>query len=127
VAGELFKMMAGTSMTHAPYNGVPARADGPRRRSGTGHVRRQTLKEFVPGYEASAWFGVGTPRNTPADVVEKLNKEINAALADTTMKAKLADLGATTIPGSAAEYAKLIVEETEKWAKVIRAANIKPE
>ena len=81
----------------------------------------------MPGYEASAWFGVGTPRNTPADVVEKLNKEINAALADTTMKAKLADLGATTIPGSAAEYAKLIVEETEKWAKVIRAANIKPE
>jgi hypothetical protein len=127
VAGELFKMMAGTSMTHAPYNGVPARADGPRRRSGTGHVRRQTLKEFVPGYEASAWFGVGTPRNTPADVVEKLNKEINAGLRDPNMKTRLAELGTTVFASSPAEFGKFLAEEIEKWSKVVRAANMKTE
>ena len=86
-----------------------------------------TVGEFVPGYEASAWFGVGAPKNTPAEIVEKLNKEINAALADPNMKARLADLGGTALAGSPADFGKLIADETEKWGKVIRAANIKPE
>ena len=81
----------------------------------------------MPGYEASAWFGVGAPRNTPAEIVDKLNKEINAALADPKMKARLADLGGTVLAGSPADFGKLIADETEKWGKVIRAANIKPE
>jgi tripartite-type tricarboxylate transporter receptor subunit TctC len=83
--------------------------------------------EFVPGYETSAWQGLGAPRNTPADVVEKLNKETNAALADAKLKARLADLGGTALAGSPADFGKLIAEETEKWGKVIRAANIKAE
>ena len=86
-----------------------------------------TVGEFVPGYEASAWYGVGAPKNTPAEIVDKLNKEINAALADPKIKARLADLGGTVLAGSPADFGKLIAEETEKWAKVIRAANIKPE
>jgi tripartite-type tricarboxylate transporter receptor subunit TctC len=86
-----------------------------------------TVAEFVPGYEASAWFGVGAPRNTPAEIIHSLNKEINAALADPNMKARLADLGGTVLAGSPADFGKLIAEETEKWGKVIRAANIKPE
>ena len=86
-----------------------------------------TVSDFVPGYEASASFGVGAPRNTPADIVEKLNKEINAALADLQMKVRLADLGGSVLPGSPADFGKLIADETEKWGKVIRAANIKPE
>ena len=86
-----------------------------------------TVGEFVPGYEASAWFGIGAPRNTPAEIIDKLNKEINAGLADPKMKARLADLGGTVLPGSPADFGKLIAEETEKWAKVIRAANIKAE
>ena len=86
-----------------------------------------TVGEFVPGYEASAWFGVGAPKNTPAEIIDKLNKEINAALADPKMKARLADLGGTVLAGSPADFGKLIADETEKWAKVIRAANIKPE
>jgi tripartite-type tricarboxylate transporter receptor subunit TctC len=83
--------------------------------------------EFVPGYEASTWWGVGAPKNTPTEIVEKLNKEINAALVDPKIKLRLADLGATALPGSSADFAKLIADETEKWAKVIRAANIKAE
>src|SRR5262245_66592006 len=84
-----------------------------------------TLGEFVPGYEASSWQGIGAPKNTSAEIVEKLNKEVNAALADPKMKARLADLGATGLPGSPADFGRLIAEETEKWAKVIRAANLK--
>ena len=86
-----------------------------------------TMGEFVPGYEASTWFGVGAPKATPADIVDKLNKEVNAALDDPKMKARLADLGGTVLLGSPADFGKHIAEETEKWAKVIRAANIKPE
>ena len=86
-----------------------------------------TVVEFVPGYEASAWFGIGAPRNTPTDIIEKLNKEINAALADPKIKARLAELGATALPGSPADFGKLIGNETEKWAKVIKFAGIKAE
>ncbi len=86
-----------------------------------------TVGEFVPGYEASGWFGLGAPKNTPAEIIDMLNREINAGLADPTMKARLADLGGTVIPGSPADFGKLIAEDTEKWGKVIRAANIKPE
>jgi len=86
-----------------------------------------TLSEFVPGYEASDWYGIGMPKNTPATIVEKLNKEINAALADPKIKARLADLGGTVLAGSPADFGKLIADETEKWGKVIRAANIKAE
>jgi tripartite-type tricarboxylate transporter receptor subunit TctC len=86
-----------------------------------------TVGEFVPGYEASTWIGVGAPKATPAEIVEKLNKEINAALADHKIKVRLADLGSTPLFGSAADFGKLIAEDTEKWGKVIRAANIKPE
>jgi tripartite-type tricarboxylate transporter receptor subunit TctC len=86
-----------------------------------------TVGEFVPGYEASNWFGLGAPKATPAEIVEKLNKEINAALADPKMKARLADLGGTPLAGSPADFGKLIADETEKWGKVIRSANIKPE
>ena len=86
-----------------------------------------TVGEFVPGYEASTWFGVGAPKNTPAEIIDKLNKEINAGLADPKIKARLADLGGTCLPVSPADFGKLIADETEKWGKVIRAANIKPE
>ena len=86
-----------------------------------------TVGEFVPGYEASAWYGVGAPKNTPAEIIDKLNEEINAGLADPKMKARLADLGGTALAGSPADFGKLIAEETEKWGKVIRAANIKPD
>ena len=86
-----------------------------------------TVGEFVPGYETSTWFGVGVPRNTSADSVDKLNIEINAALTDPKFKARLADLGATVLSGSSADFRKLIAEETEKWGKVIRPANIKAE
>ena len=85
------------------------------------------MGEFVPGYEASAWFGIGAPKNTPAEIIDKLNKEINAGLADPKLKARLADLGGIVLAGSPADFGKLIADETEKWGKVIRAANIKPE
>ena len=85
------------------------------------------IGEFVPGFEASTWHGIGAPKNTPADIVDKLNKEINAALADPKIKARLAELGSVPMPMLACRLRKLIVDETEKWAKVIRAANIKPE
>ena len=80
----------------------------------------------MPGYEATTWYGVGVPKNTPAEIVEQLNKEVNAALADPKMKVRLADLG-VALPGSPAEFGKLIADETEKWAKVIKSAGIKPE
>jgi tripartite-type tricarboxylate transporter receptor subunit TctC len=85
------------------------------------------ITQFVPGYEASAWFGIGAPRNTPPDVIATINREVNAGLADAKIKAKLADLGGTIIPGSPADFGRLIASEIEKWAKVIKFANIKPE
>ena len=86
-----------------------------------------TVSEFVPGYEASTWYGVGVPRSTPEDLVEKLNKEINAALADPKVKARLVDLGAEPVPTTPAEFGKLIADETEKWGKVVRFAGIRPD
>jgi tripartite-type tricarboxylate transporter receptor subunit TctC len=86
-----------------------------------------TISEFVPGYEASGWFGIGAPKNTPTEIVDKLNNEINAGLADPNIKARLVDLGGTVLVLSPADFGKLIADDTEKWAKVIRAANIKPE
>jgi tripartite-type tricarboxylate transporter receptor subunit TctC len=86
-----------------------------------------TVGEFLPGYEASAWWGIGAPRNTPAEIIVKLNREINAAVNDPNMKERFANLGGTALPLSAADFGKLIAEETEKWAKVIRTANIKAE
>jgi tripartite-type tricarboxylate transporter receptor subunit TctC len=155
LAGELFKMMTGVDMVHVPYRGAaPALSDllggqvqvyfgaAPASiehvRSGklralavTTATRCQampeipTIGEFVQGYEASAWYGVGAPRDTHPNIVERLNKEINAALGDPTIKARFADQGGTVIPGSPAEFGRLIAEETEKWARVIRTANIK--
>jgi tripartite-type tricarboxylate transporter receptor subunit TctC len=155
VFGELFKAMAGVNLLHVPYRGeAPALTDllggeiqvmfgslsGSVEYIRTGKLRAlavttatpsealpdlPTVSDFVPGFEASAWVGIGAPRNTPTEVVDKLNKEINAALADPQMKARLADLGATPVPGSPADFGQLIADETEKWAKVIRAANIK--
>ena len=84
-----------------------------------------TVGDFVPGYEASNWVGVVAPKNTPAEIVERLNKEINAALADPKMKARLADLGGTLLPGSPADFGKLIADETEKWAKVVKFSGAK--
>jgi tripartite-type tricarboxylate transporter receptor subunit TctC len=86
-----------------------------------------TIGEFVPGYEASTFHGLGTPSNTPAEIIDELNKEIGAALADPKIKARIADLGGTVVAGSPADFGKLIADETEKWGKVIRAANIKPD
>jgi tripartite-type tricarboxylate transporter receptor subunit TctC len=86
-----------------------------------------SVSDFVPGYEASQWYGIGVPRNTPSEIIDKLNEEINTGLADLKMKGRLADLGGTPLAGSPADFGKLIADETEKWAKVIRAANIKPE
>ena len=155
VAGELFKMMAGVDMVHVPYRGGgPALNDllggqvqvmFPTTVSSIGYIRAgalralaitsatrsealpdvPTVSEFVPGYEASFWFGVGAPTATPAEIVEKLNKDINAGLANPKVKARLADLGGTTLPGSAAEFGKLIAEETEKWGKVVKFTGIK--
>jgi tripartite-type tricarboxylate transporter receptor subunit TctC len=86
-----------------------------------------TLSEFLPGYEASFWGGFCAPKGTPAEIVDKLDKEVNAALADPMIKARIADLGATALPGSPADFGKLIAEETEKWSKVIGTAHIKPD
>jgi tripartite-type tricarboxylate transporter receptor subunit TctC len=85
------------------------------------------MNEYVPGYESSAWFGVGAPRNTPVEIVDRLNKEINVALADNKIKDRLAELGGTVMPGSPADFGKLIADETEKWAKVVKVAGIRPE
>jgi tripartite-type tricarboxylate transporter receptor subunit TctC len=86
-----------------------------------------TVAEFLPGYEASSWYGIGAPKKTPAEIVEKVNEEVNAGLADSKMKARLAGLGGIAIAGSPTDFGKLIADETEKWAKVIRAGNIKPQ
>jgi tripartite-type tricarboxylate transporter receptor subunit TctC len=157
VAGELFKMMAGVDMVHVPYRGGgPALNDLlggqvqvmlPTTVSSIGYIRAGRLRalavttatrsdalpdiptvgEFLLDYEASNWFGVGAPKATPAEIVEKLNKEINAGLADRELKARLADLGGDVLALSPADFGKFIADETEKWAKVIRAANIKAE
>ena len=86
-----------------------------------------TVADFVPGYESSQWYGMAVPRNTPAEIINKLNREINAGLHDPKIKARLDDLGGSPLGGSPADFGNLIVEETEKWGKVIRAANIKPD
>jgi tripartite-type tricarboxylate transporter receptor subunit TctC len=86
-----------------------------------------TVAEFIPGYEASAWYGIGAPKNTPTEIVDRLNKEANAALADPRMIARLADIGVISMPMTSAEFGKLIADETEKWGKVVRAANVKPD
>jgi tripartite-type tricarboxylate transporter receptor subunit TctC len=157
VYGELFKFMTGVNMVHVPYRGAsPAltdllsgqvqiyfgtvtvsvgyiRAGRLRALAVTTSERSEvlpelpTLAEFVPGYEASFWAGVGAPRNAPAEIIEKLNREINAALADPKMKARLADLGGIVLPGSPADFGKLIADETEKWGKVVKFAGIKAE
>ena len=157
VSGELFKMMTGVDMVHVPYrSGGPAltdllggqmqvmfpaivssieyiRADRLRALAVTAATRSDelpdipTVAEFVPGYEASNWFGVAAPKATPAETVEKLNEEINAGLADPKIKARLAELAAMVLAGSPADFGKLIAEDTEKWAKVVKSAGIKPE
>jgi tripartite-type tricarboxylate transporter receptor subunit TctC len=157
VAGELFNMMASVKMVHVPYRGgLPALTDllsgqvqvyfatpaitiahvkaGKLRALAVTTTKRleelpdtPTVSDFLPGYEANVWFGVSAPRNTPTAIVDKLNTEINAALADPTHKARLADLGAAVLAGSPADFGKLIADETEKWGKVIRAINIKVE
>ncbi len=157
VGGELFKMMTGADMLHVPYRGgAPAltdllggqvqvmfsplpesiatiKAGKVRALAVTTATRSEALPDvppvadFVKGFEASTWQGIGAPTGTPAEIIDSLNKEINAALADPKIKSRLADLGSIPTPMSPADFEKLIVAETEKWAKVIRAANIKPE
>ena len=157
VAGELFKMMTGVNLVHVPYRGAgPALVDllagqvqimfdtvsGSIGHITTGKLRAlavttaarsealpdiPTVGDFVPGYEASTFHGMGAPRNTPPEIVDKLNKEINAALADPNMKARLADLGGTVLVGSPADFGKLMTDDTGKWSKVIKFADIKPE
>jgi tripartite-type tricarboxylate transporter receptor subunit TctC len=157
VSGELFKMMTGVDMVHVPYRGSPLamtdllggqvqvifdnmpgsigylRAGKLRPLAVTTLTRSELLPEvpplrdFVPGYEASAWYGVGAPRSTPAAIIDKLNKEINSALADPALAARLIDIGGTTLPGSPADLGKFVAEETEKWGKVVKFAGIKPE
>jgi tripartite-type tricarboxylate transporter receptor subunit TctC len=157
VGGELFKMMTGVNMVHVPYRGgAPAltdliagqvqvyfsstgssieyiKADKIRPLGVTSAQRSAalpdvpTIAEFVPGYEASAWYGIGAPKNTPAEIIEKLNNEINSALADPKVKARLAEFGALPLGGSAGEFGALLADETEKWGKVVKFASIKPE
>jgi tripartite-type tricarboxylate transporter receptor subunit TctC len=157
MAGELFKAMASIDMTHVPYRGAgPAVADllgGQVQIMFIGlppsldHVRSGRLRglavtsamrfealpdippagDFVPGYEASTWWAIGVRRGTPAGIIDKLNKEINAILTETEVKSRLADLGTAMVSGSPANFDKFVIAETEKWGKVIRAANIKPE
>jgi tripartite-type tricarboxylate transporter receptor subunit TctC len=155
LSGELFKMMTGVNLIHVPYRGAPQaltdlvggqvqvsfdplppaieliRSGKVRALAVTTATRSEalpdvpTVGEFVPGYEASGWNGLVTPKNTPVEVIQKLNNEINAALADPGISAKLADLGGTVVAGSAADFGKLIADETEKWGKVIKFAGIK--
>jgi tripartite-type tricarboxylate transporter receptor subunit TctC len=157
VFGELFKMMTGVNMVHVPYRSVAAgmtdmlsgqvqvtfgtsastleyiRAGTLRALAVTTATRSQTLPdlpaiaESVPGYEASGWFGVGAPRNTPAEIVDKLNREINACLADPKLQARIADLGGVALTGSPSDFGRLIAEETDKWAKVVTFSGAKAE
>jgi tripartite-type tricarboxylate transporter receptor subunit TctC len=155
MAGELFKMLAGVNLVHVPYRGQgPAMTDllggqlqvifattpGTTEYVRIGKLRAlavttraraealpevPTVADFVPGYEASQWYGFGAPKNTPPEIIERLNKAVNAALVDPKMKARLADFGGTVMPGSPADFGKLIAEETEKWGKVVKFAGIK--
>ena len=157
LAGELFKMMTGVNFVHVPYRGgsqaltdllggqvqvlfesLPVsiqhiKSGALRALAMTTATRSEalpdlpTVGELVPGYEASGWNGIFVPKSTPVEIIEKLNSAVNASLADPKMNARLADLGATTLPGSSADFGRLIAEETEKWAKVIRVAKIKPD
>ena len=157
LAGELFKEMAGIDMTHIPYRGGgPAivnllgsqvdvffspmaiavahiRAGKLRALATTGATRSDALpdvpivSEFVPGFETSYWIGLGAPKNTPVEIIGKLNREINAALTDPDMKSRFADLGGSVVGGSTDDFAKLVSDETDKWGKVVRAAHIKAE
>jgi tripartite-type tricarboxylate transporter receptor subunit TctC len=157
VAGELFQMMAGVRLVHVPYRGeavampdlltgqvhvmfgvVPSSLgyirDGKLRALAVTTAKRlevladiPAMEEFLPGYEASGWYGIAAPKATPAEIVEKLNQEINAAFADPKMKERLADLGCLVFAGSPADFGKFIAGETDKWAKVIRTAGIKAE
>jgi tripartite-type tricarboxylate transporter receptor subunit TctC len=157
VSGELFKMMTGVNMIHVPYRGgapaltdmisgqvqvmfdnVPTsiefiRAGKLRALAVTTATRSEvlpdlpTVADFVPGYEASAWYGVGVPKGTPDDIIDKLNKEINATLAEPKAKARLADLGASLLAGSPADFGKLVADETEKWGKVVKFSGAKPD
>ncbi len=157
ISGELFKMMTGINMTHVPYRGgapvltdliagqvhvyfgIPASALG---HVGTGKLRAlavtsasrshalpdvPAIGEFVPGYEATIFYGLGAPRNTPTEIIDRLNKEVNAGLSDPKIKSWLVDAGGVSFSGSPADFAKLIADETEKWAKVIKFAGIKLE
>jgi tripartite-type tricarboxylate transporter receptor subunit TctC len=156
VAGELFQMMTGVSMIHVPYRGAPPaltdllggqiqvmiasttasiehiRAGALRALAVTTAARLDvlpgipTLAEFIPGYEASGWLGVCAPRNTPTEIVDQLNKAINAGLSDLKMRAQIADFGGVGLPGSPADFGELISDETEKWRKVVKFAGIKP-
>ncbi len=157
VSGELFKMLTGIDLIHVPYRGAgPAlsdllggqvqvyfapmsaaveyiRAGRLRALAVTTATRSEvlagvpTVSEFVPGFEASQWYGIGVPRNTPVDIVEKLNAEINAILAEPTVKARLADLGERALGGSSAEFGRLIAEETEKWGRVVKFSGARPD
>jgi tripartite-type tricarboxylate transporter receptor subunit TctC len=157
LSGELFKMMTGVNLVHVPYRGTaPAITDliagqvqvlftspfglieyikaGKLRALGVTTTMRSdalpdlpVLGDFVPGYESSGWFGVGAPKNTPAEIIGELNREINTGLADPKMKARLSDMAATPFVSSPADFGKFIADEIQKWAKVIRAANVKPE
>jgi tripartite-type tricarboxylate transporter receptor subunit TctC len=156
LAGELFNMMAGVHLVHVPYRGNgPAlaallggevevvfptppssiefiRAGKLRGLATTGAARSEalpdmpTVAEFVPGYETSAWYGVGVPKATPAGIIDRIHKEVAAGLVDARMKARFADLGGAPMPMTPAEFTRLIADETDKWAKVIRRANLKP-
>jgi tripartite-type tricarboxylate transporter receptor subunit TctC len=157
MSGELFKMMTGISMVHVPYRGAaPAVMDliagqvqvvFDNLPGSIEHIRAGKLRplamtttqrapalpdvpvvaDFVPGYEASAWFGMGVPKGTPAEIVDKLNAEVNAAMTDPTIKARLADLGGILIPGTPADFGRLLAEETGKWATVVKFAGVKGE
>jgi tripartite-type tricarboxylate transporter receptor subunit TctC len=157
MAGELFKMMAGVDLVHVPYRGggqvMTDLISGQVQVSFIGltvaieHIRSgkvralavttatrsdvlpdiPTVGDFVPGYEASAWFGIGAPKNTPTEIVDKLNEAINAGLADPKLKARFADLGGTVLPGSPADFGKVIADDTEKWGKVVKLSGAKPE
>jgi tripartite-type tricarboxylate transporter receptor subunit TctC len=157
MAGELFNLMAGTKLVNVSYRSQgPALTDliggqvqvmfattpGTADYIATGRLRAlavttaartemlpalPTVGDFVPGYQASQWYGLAAPKSTPADIVERLNKEVNAALVDPKMKARLADIGGEPLPGTPAEFAKLIADETEMWAKVVKSAGLRPE